>query len=95
MGRAVVFSIAWLAAGVLIRVRFRVGRCDESEGAWALAIYVLLSAAIVVWAKVRQGDFATEHERPYRVLSRFIRTPRAGDRRVGLHRLSRRESHVQ
>ena len=70
--RAVVFSIAWLAAGVFIRARFRVSRCDESEGARALAVYVLLSAAIVVWAKLREGDVATEHERPYRALSRFI-----------------------
>jgi hypothetical protein len=68
--RAVVFSIAWLAAGVFIRVRFRVSTCD-TEGGWALAVF-LFSAAIVVWAKVRGGDVATEHERPYSALSRFI-----------------------
>jgi hypothetical protein len=70
--RAVVFSIAWLAAGVIIRIRFRVNTCGQTEGGWVLAAYILLSAAIVVWAKLREGDVATEHERPYRALSRFI-----------------------
>src|SRR4051812_44986314 len=54
--RAFLVGVAWLAVGVLARARFTVRECRGSEGGGALALYVVLSLAIIVWAKIRQGD---------------------------------------
>jgi hypothetical protein len=70
--RAVLFGVAWLVVGVLARARFSVRECRGSAGGLALALYVVVSLAILVWAKLRQGDVATEYERPYRRLGLFV-----------------------
>lgn len=69
--RALVISIAWILAGILLRVRFRILGCDRVEGGWALAIYFFLTTVVLLWVHLSELDPKDDDDMTYRRLSRL------------------------
>lgn len=69
--RALTLCIAWIAVGLFLRFRFRIVGCDQVEGGWPLAVYFFVSAALVIYANLRDGAVAEEDELVLRYMSRL------------------------